>query len=321
MEQNPVTYEPLKNAPEDGGEEFRASEIRGASSCGRRVLRVLIIACVVFVVSAALETAFDGAVSGCMKQLRGGNDGMKTVKPTFVYDNGPARDKREDCKVYYDGCNTCARASRDAPFACTERLCERPGKAYCKIGFAGSNAASVTHMAKPGFISSKPGVFKIGSAAKEDMDAPRNCKTWFTGCNTCHRALPGAQLACTRMMCHGSASPSSCRETFDETEMAKLDASDEDIVAVDIDDSARDDEFDTPEIVKPAPGMMIRPKPLVSQPMRAVKKTSVSAPDDCRQWFDGCNTCTRNEVGAELVCTRMACFQPSEPSCKAYFSD
>lgn len=46
----------------------------------------------------------------------------------------------------------------------------------------------------------------------------------------------------------------------------------------------------------------------------------IGAPNSCKVYFDGCNTCTRSEVGAPMACTKMACLTAKQPPyCKEYF--
>lgn len=50
-------------------------------------------------------------------------------------------------------------------------------------------------------------------------------------------------------------------------------------------------------------------------------------PESCKVWYDGCNTCSRSEVGGELACTKMMCimggdqdwFMVHKPKCNEYF--
>jgi hypothetical protein len=44
--------------------------------------------------------------------------------------------------------------------------------------------------------------------------------------------------------------------------------------------------------------------------------------DNCKVWFDGCNTCSRTTPGGPLMCTLMACNPVSQAQahCKEYFS-
>lgn len=55
------------------------------------------------------------------------------------------------------------------------------------------------------------------------------------------------------------------------------------------------------------------------------KEISNQPPNNCKIWYDGCNTCSRNVIGGPLMCTMMACFQgpsPSNPAmCREYFSN
>ena len=39
-------------------------------------------------------------------------------------------------------------------------------------------------------------------------------------------------------------------------------------------------------------------------------------PDSCASFFDGCNTCSRIEGGAEAACTRMFCETYEKPACR-----
>lgn len=43
----------------------------------------------------------------------------------------------------------------------------------------------------------------------------------------------------------------------------------------------------------------------------------------CKAWYDGCNTCSRQSPGSPAMCTMMACMGAPEiaPYCKAYFDD
>lgn len=43
------------------------------------------------------------------------------------------------------------------------------------------------------------------------------------------------------------------------------------------------------------------------------------APDSCKVWYDGCNTCTRTTPGGPLACTTVQCIWNAGSSCKEYF--
>lgn len=43
--------------------------------------------------------------------------------------------------------------------------------------------------------------------------------------------------------------------------------------------------------------------------------------DDCAAWFDGCNNCSRGDIGGPAMCTMMACMEYQEPYCKKYFGE
>lgn len=44
-----------------------------------------------------------------------------------------------------------------------------------------------------------------------------------------------------------------------------------------------------------------------------------TAPNNCKVWYDGCNTCSRQYPGGPLVCTKLACFAKGQSYCKEYF--
>ena len=49
-------------------------------------------------------------------------------------------------------------------------------------------------------------------------------------------------------------------------------------------------------------------------------KAGVKIPRMCKVWFDGCNTCTRQELGGIMACTQMYCPASVKPAmCKEWF--
>lgn len=47
----------------------------------------------------------------------------------------------------------------------------------------------------------------------------------------------------------------------------------------------------------------------------------IDSPNNCKQWFDGCNQCVRSVEGGPLACTEMACMEKDTPTCNEYFVD
>ena len=112
-----------------------------------------------------------------------------TKKPARCIDFfSPSAINPPNCQRWFDGCNTCWREMPNANADCTEKICDDQGEAYCLDYFADNT------------VTKKP-------------TAPRNCKRWFDGCNTCFRHTPQAPLACTLMACEQSKKPR-CLETF-----------------------------------------------------------------------------------------------------------
>lgn len=44
-----------------------------------------------------------------------------------------------------------------------------------------------------------------------------------------------------------------------------------------------------------------------------------ASPANCKVWYDGCNTCSRQTIGGQQICTMMACYQNSPAYCKESF--
>lgn len=42
---------------------------------------------------------------------------------------------------------------------------------------------------------------------------------------------------------------------------------------------------------------------------------------NCKTYYDGCNTCSRQYPGGPQVCTKLACFAHGTPYCKDYFNN
>mmetsp|Transcript_13346 Transcript_13346/g.15248 ORF Transcript_13346/g.15248 Transcript_13346/m.15248 type:complete len:781 (-) Transcript_13346:357-2699(-) len=44
-------------------------------------------------------------------------------------------------------------------------------------------------------------------------------------------------------------------------------------------------------------------------------------PGNCKNWYDGCNTCMRGEINGPAVCTLKMCLVQGEPKCHVYFEE
>jgi len=177
------------------------------------------------------------------------------------------------CKSGTDGCNRCSRSRIGGPLVCTEMACETTGENICDERF-------------DLIVENGP------KSTKENLNAPPNCKSWFSGCNKCHRNAPGGRLACTKMMCRGPAKDARCIEFF------------------------TDEEPPSQEAEQPLP----IDKPIHVRKAKVEHAENMDAPSDCQDWFTGCNRCHRSEPGASLACTRMACAGTAmEARCVTYF--
>ncbi len=50
-------------------------------------------------------------------------------------------------------------------------------------------------------------------------------------------------------------------------------------------------------------------------------QNNTTAPNSCKIWNDGCNTCSRSYPGGPMACTLRACIWQGIPKCEAYFGD
>lgn len=48
--------------------------------------------------------------------------------------------------------------------------------------------------------------------------------------------------------------------------------------------------------------------------------TTARAPSTCKVWFDGCNTCTKETIDGEYMCTEMACADYEQSECRVHFT-
>jgi peptidoglycan hydrolase-like protein with peptidoglycan-binding domain len=112
----------------------------------------------------------------------------KVVSIDLCKEKNPPEQK--NCKVWFDGCNTCTRGENSSDFACTKMACPTQKQTpYCKEYFE----------------------------SEKEVKIPDNCKTWFDGCNTCGRSEEGKPTACTLMACLDNLKTPYCREYFDKS--------------------------------------------------------------------------------------------------------
>lgn len=53
-----------------------------------------------------------------------------------------------------------------------------------------------------------------------------------------------------------------------------------------------------------------------------VELPAQTPPDNCKSWFDGCNSCGRTSPGGPMACTLKACLSTEQkPMCKEYFEE
>ena len=135
----------------------------------------------------------------------------------------------------------------------------------------------------------------------KEYKIPRECSSWYDGCNTCgvDQNL-GQATMCTMMFCdepalpecRAFAPPPGCRSWFDGcntcsiTNDGKVDACTE----------------------------------MACFTMNQPICRGYGPPAGCTNWFDGCNNCSVMADGG-LACTRMACREKGEAYCTAFSDD
>ncbi|MEA4910689.1 hypothetical protein SDC9_07820 [bioreactor metagenome] len=205
-------------------------------------------------------------------------------------------------------------------------------------------------------------------------EAPKNCKVWYDGCNTCHRGTLGGPLACTKMMCiQGgdeawfAAHKPRCIEYFTDSTVSKpvihsisgpTNLKVGEVGKWSISASVSDNSYLTYEIVWGDEGVykilyetnsyassfaqgstfehtytnagvytvVVKVKSSNGQTTETTQTVKVEnpipneAPYNCKSWFDGCNSCGRSISGGPMYCTMMYCpTNIGNPYCKEYF--
>lgn len=110
----------------------------------------------------------------------------------------------KNCTTWYDGCNTC-KCVNGVITACTKRLCVRQGKPYCKVRKKGCKSCALIKCKKGYSCQTKKGCGRCVPLHKPKR-CPRNCKTWYDGCNTCF-CKNGKITGCTKKFCRKYGKP------------------------------------------------------------------------------------------------------------------
>ena len=167
--------------------------------------------------------------------------GLFVVGLGFVFASPSQASAPANCKVWFDGCNTCNRSLVGSSLSCTKIACKGGDTAHptcreyfsqpsapnnCKTWFDGCNTCN--RSVEGGLLSCTKIACKGGNIAEPSCkeyftntnNIPDNCKTWFDGCNTCNRDSEGDSSICTKKACKGgnTANPY-CKEYFTNTEM------------------------------------------------------------------------------------------------------
>jgi PKD repeat protein/outer membrane murein-binding lipoprotein Lpp len=256
------------------------------------------------------------------------------------------------CKIWFDGCNTCSRTSPGSVGMCTMMACFNTGspqRPYCKeyFGTTTPNKAPIIES------FSGPASLKIGQQGEwkiKASDAENGQLTYDISWGDENGNVPASNLwnavqniiqRTTFTHSYATAGTYTVQVTVTDDKGASSRAA----LLVKVGDTAP-----TACTMEYAPVCGLKQVVCIKAPCNPVQQTysnkcmlagdgatflytgacrpqTGNPADDpqCKIWFDGCNTCSRTAPGTPGMCTMMACMTTEgyvpTPYCKEYFSN
>ena len=216
------------------------------------------------------------------------------------------------CAVWNDGCNTC-QCGEDGFMACTKKLCEKPGVAYCeryeepkpepdcenkKCASVQCSAGHIPYSTEPGCCPGLPsgGCCEDGCVAQGQCS--EGCAVWNDGCNECECDESGKLTKCTEKACLVQQTPFCVRpKRMMHTMMPTMEKP----------------ELLDGEVKKTSLPTYTKELPTLTKDL-PTDKFEV-CPVGCKVWNDGCNECSCDAPGKTGACTTRYCIQQGTPSC------
>lgn len=214
----------------------------------------------------------------------------------IVIDPGP-NEPPYNCKVWYDGCNTCGRSVPGGLLACTEMMCIQGGdeawfiahKPRC-MEYFDSSTTNLTPIIKS---VSGPTQLKVGETGTWTINA-----SIADNSNLIYEVNWGEA---DKFLPHQSVMASA--NTFSQTSTFQHIYNTAGVYKITIK-------------VKAVNGQIVE----ATQTVNVENKTIAEPPYNCKSWFDGCNNCGRSYPGGPMYCTLMACLDNTKPSyCSEYY--
>lgn len=217
--------------------------------------------------------------------------------PPIVIDPSP-NEPPYNCKVWYDGCNTCMRSAPGGELGCTEMMCIQGGdeawfiahKPRCMEYF--DNNIPVVNP-KPVIHSlSGPTSLKVGEVGKWSISSSIADNSSLT-----YEITWGDENNYPYYGLKVSSQTYSQNTSFEHT-------------------------YNSPGVytitikVRSVNGQVTE----TTQTVNVENQVSAEAPYNCKSWFDGCNSCGRSTPGGPMFCTLMYCpINAGTPYCSEYF--
>ena len=186
----------------------------------------------------------------------------------------------------------------------------------------------------------KPVVYTTTTARPATASCPAKCRLFFDGCNTCScspfdvRYKTNRALACTRKYC-ATLRPSQCLQyakppvsPTETTTVQQTTTTTKATTTTTVKQPTVCCTAMTPTCLACAAGVSVDEYcakfpgkfgcPSSPKPTTTTTLGNPVCPATCRQWFDGCNTCSCQGVGQVGLCTRRYCISQGQPKCADY---
>jgi hypothetical protein len=201
-----------------------------------------------------------------------------------------------NCKVWYDGCNTCSRSYPGGPMMCTMMACIQGGTAewiaahqpVCREYFTNTSQAPVikSFTGPTQLQVNQIGTWKIDASIFNNQSLTYNI-TWGDEIY---------EAAKTTMAAASISSVVVQNTTFEHK-------------------YTRAGNFTVTIVVTAQNGQTAK----TTSTVNVVDVVATGDTPSCKSFYDGCNTCTRSYVGGPQACTRMYCIWNAPSKCNEYF--
>ena len=138
-----------------------------------------------------------------------------------------SEEEKENCHVWFDGCNLCSRNKPSSPLMCTKRFCKEKTRPMCRSELQPFNCQTKevwTEEKRDWCCKNRKRGCSGKIPALEYLPEKKDCQVWFDGCNTCARPNRDAEFSCGSAFCAVYVEPY-CKKKFKEVFQHDLDCS------------------------------------------------------------------------------------------------